>query len=501
MKIDRLWGLRLQKQPAEGLLAFTVGRDMQHTPPYDERLVFYDLWGSKAHAIMLWKQKILSKKDVRTILKGLDEIETSYRKGTFTFDTTKEDVHSVVESYLIEHCGMESAGRIHTGRSRNDQVVVDMRLYMREELLEYVSLLLDLIEALTSVAGDHLDAIMPGYTHHRPAMITTFGHLLFSYAQSMERDVKRLTNWYTLFNYNPLGGVAGYGTRLPLDRGLTARLLGFDGVHASSLDPSQNRWEPEEELCHSISILMNHLSNLSQTLILLSTPEFGIVELDDAYCTGSSIMPQKKNPDALEVIKGKAVYAQGMVVALSSLGSSLFAGYNRDSQWSKYPVMDVVDECKPALKVMKEIITSLTFNRDVALGYCDKAFIAATDVMEWLVQEHSLPLREAKVAVEKAVTYSEQEGAERIGPQALKRALGEMNKSVSFKGQDVVSCQVPERVIRKRVVEGGPSPQTLRTGLNRFKRSLKKQRGWLENRINQIEQARKEVKKIISSLS
>jgi argininosuccinate lyase len=225
------------------------------------------------------------------------------------------------------------------------------------------------------------------------------------------------------------------------------------------------------------------------------------VELDDAYCTGSSIMPQKKNPDALEVIKGKAVYAQGMVVALSSLGNSLFAGYNRDSQWSKYPAMDVIDECKPALKVMKEIITSLTFNRDVALGYCEKAFIAATDVMEWLVQDHLLPLREAKIAVEKAVASSEQEGAERISPQALRRALGGMKKSVSFKDQDVVSCQMPKRVIQARVAEGGPSPQTLRTGLNRFKRALKKQRGWLENRINQIEQAQKEIKKITSSLS
>ena len=501
MKIDKLWGSRLQKKPAEGLLAFTVGRDMKYTPPYDERLLLYDLWGSRAHAIMLWKQKILSKKDVQTILKGLDGIETSCRKGTFTFDTTKEDVHSVIESYLIKHYGMESAGKIHTGRSRNDQVVVDMRLYLREELLEYVSLLLDLIESLVDVAGKHLDAIMPGYTHHQPAMITSFGHLLFSYALALERDVERFSGWYALFNYNPLGGAAGYGTGIPLDRDLTARLLGFDGVHASSLDPSQNRWEPEEELCHSISVLMNHLSSLSQTLILLSTGEFGMVELDDAYCTGSSIMPQKKNPDALEVIKGKASYVQGVVVTLSSLGDSLFAGYNRDSQWSKYPVMDVIDECKPALTVMKEIVTSLTFNRETALTLCERGFIAATDVLEWLVKTHSLPLREAKVAVEKAVAYSEKEGSETITPRALKRALGEMKRAVNFKDIEVISCQIPKRVIQQRVVPGGPSPQTMRAGLNRFKRALKKQRGWLEKRLNQIEHAQKEIKKITRSLS
>ena len=501
MKIDKLWGSRLQKKPAEGLLAFTAGRDMQHTPPYDERLLLYDLWGSRAHAIMLWKQKILSKKDVQAILKGLDGIETASRNGTFTFDTTKEDVHSVVESYLIKHYGMESAGKIHTGRSRNDQVVVDMRLYMRAELLEYVSLLLELIESLVDVAQKHLDAIMPGYTHHQPAMITSFGHLLFSYALALERDVKRFTSWYVLFNYNPLGGAAGYGTRLPLDRDLTARLLGFDGVHASSLDPPQNRWEPEEEFCHSISVLMNHLSSLSQTLILLSTGEFGIVELNDAFCTGSSIMPQKKNPDALEVIKGKTSYVRGMVVTLSSLGDSLFAGYNRDSQWSKYPIMDVIDEGKPGLKVMKEIITSLTFNREAALTCCERGFIAATDVLEWLVRTHSLPFREAKVAVEKAVAYSEKEGRETLTPQALKRALGEMKRAVSFKDSEVISCQIPKRVIQGRVVPGGPSPQTMRTGLNRFKRSLKKQRVWLESRLNQIEHAQKEVKKITKSLT
>jgi argininosuccinate lyase len=163
--------------------------------------------------------------------------------------------------------------------------------------------------------------------------------------------------------------------------------------------------------------------------------------------------------------------------------------------------MDVIDECKPALRVMKEIVSSLTFNREVALEYCGKAFIAATDVMEWLVQTHSLPLREAKIAVEKAVAYSELEGAETITPQALKRALREINKSVSFKDHDVVSCQIPQRVIRERAVEGAPSPQNLRSGLNRFKRSLKKQRGWLESRVTQIDQARKEIKKISKALT
>jgi len=500
MKIDKLWGSRLKKESAKGLLEFTSGRDIRWTQPYDERLIPYDVWGNKAHVIMLWRQGVVSKKEVRAILKGLDEIETSYLKGKFTLDPNKEDVHSTVESYLIEHYGMESAGRLHTGRSRNDQVVVDMRLYLRAEVLDYITLLLNLIDSLTEVAKVHVNTVMPGYTHHQPAMVSSWGHLLFSYAVSLERDVKRLINWYTMFNVNPLGGAAGYGTRLPLDRDLTAQLMGFDRVHESSLDPPQNRWEPELEVCYGISIMMNHLSNLAQTLIILSTLEFGMVKLDDAYCTGSSIMPQKRNPGPLEVIKGKAAYAQGMVMALLSMGRSLFAGYNKDSQWSKYPVMDVIDECKPSLTVMEEIIKSLRFDKKAALEWCERAFITATDVVEWLVQKHHLPFRMAKVVVERAVKYSEKEGSEKITFKALKHALKEMKVKIKIKERDVEECQVPERILRGRKVKGGPSPDELKSEIKQFQKALKLHREWLKRKVDQVEHAQAEVKKIVKSL-
>lgn len=500
MKIDTLWGSRLAKRPAHGLLAFTAGRDTQPAQPYDERLIPYDLWGSKAHAIMLWKQRIISKDDVRTILQGLDEIESSYLKGKFTLDPAREDVHSVIESCLIERCGMESAGKLHTGRSRNDQVVLDMRLYLRTELLGCCSLMLQLITTLTGVAGKHLHTVMPGYTHYQPAMVTSWGHLLFSYALSLERDVKRLVNWYALFNDNPLGGAAGYGTRLPLDRALTAQLLGFDGVHASSLDPSQNRWEPETELCYGIAVMMNHLSTIAQTLIVLSTAEFALVELDDAYCTGSSLMPQKKNPDPLEAVKGKAAYAHGMAVALLSMGRSLFTGYNRDSQWSKYPLMDAIDECKPALAVMGEIIASLSFNKEAAARSCERAFITATDVVEWLVQEHSLPFREAKVLVEKAVMHSEREGKEKISFRALKRALADMKIKANLREKDLLSCQVPDAVIRARRARGGPSPESVLAEMKAFGQTVRNHEAWLKKKTDQAAQARAEVARIVRSL-
>ena len=496
MKTSKLWGSRLKKTPAKGLLEFTSGRDMKNTQPYDERLIPYDVWGSKAHAIMLWKQGVINKKEVRSILKGLNEVETAYLKGKFALDPASEDVHSTVEGYLIEHYGMESAGRLHAGRSRNDQVVVDMRLYLRAEVRDFINLLLILMDALTAVAKVHVGTVMPGYTHHQPAMVSSWGHLLFSYAVSLKRDVERLINWYTMFNINPLGGTAGYGTCLPLDRDLTAKLMGFDGVHESSLDPPQNRWEPEIELSYDISVMMNHLSNLAQTLIMLSTPEFGMVKLDDAYCTGSSIMPQKRNPDPLEVIKGKAAYTHGVVMTLLSMGRSLFAGYNRDSQWSKYPVMDVIDECKPSLNVMKEIIISLKFDKKAAYRWCEKAFISATDVAEWLVQKHHLPFREAKVTVEKAVKYSEREGTEKITFKALKQALSEMKIKVKIKEKEVLECQIPERVLKERKAKGGPSPEAVRGEIKQFKKVLQQYKEWLKEKVAQVEKAKAEVKKI-----
>jgi argininosuccinate lyase len=187
--IDTLWGDRLREESANGLLAFTSGRDVRPTPPYDERLIPYDIWGSKAHAIMLWKQNIISRDEAETLVRGLKEVETLYTKGTFIVDPAKEDVHSTIETYLIEHYGMESAGRLHTGRSRNDQIVLDLRLYMRAEVMDFVMLLISLIDTMILIAKDHRDAIMPGYTHHQPGMIGSWGHLLFSFALPLERDI------------------------------------------------------------------------------------------------------------------------------------------------------------------------------------------------------------------------------------------------------------------------------------------------------------------------
>src|SRR4030043_933337 len=429
MKIEKLWGGRFEKLPSKEMVGFLSGRDVKGLPPCDKALVPYDLWGSRAHVIMLCHQGILSKGDGKKILKGLRELETLFRKGKFKLDPSKEDVHSNIESFLIERWGMESGGKVHTGRSRNDQIVLDMRLYLRNEVLEFIEGLLSLIESLLQRTEEYHSTVMPGYTHHQHAVATTFGHLLLSFSEALQRDIQRMTHWFDLFNKNPLGAAAGYGTSFNPDRQLTAKLLGFDGPTENVTDPITQRWEPEAELAFDAAVMMDHLSTMAQTLILLSTREFNMVRLNDRHCTGSSIMPQKRNPCSLEVIKPKTSFAHGMVVSLLSVGKALFMGYNRDTQWTKYWIMDLVEESQPSLSVMADVIRLLRVNETQMFEQAQEEFAGATLLMEWMGRPFGLPLRKAKMVVEKAVKSSEQEGRGKVSYQSLKKGLGEMEVS------------------------------------------------------------------------
>ena len=271
MKIDKLWGGRFEELPSKEMVDFLSGRDVKGIPPCDERLIPYDLWGNRAHVLMLCHQGIQSKQDGKKILRGLREIEALHQKGKFRLEASKEDVHSNIESFLIERLGIETGGKVHTGRSRNDQIVLDMRLYLRDQVLEFVEGLIFLMESLLERAGEHRSTIMPGYTHHQHAVATTFGHLLLSYVEAHVRDVQRFTHWFDLFNKNPLGAAAGYGTTFNLDRELTSKLLGFDGPAENVTDPITQRWEPEAELAYDVAVMMDHLSTMAQTLILFVT--------------------------------------------------------------------------------------------------------------------------------------------------------------------------------------------------------------------------------------
>ncbi len=490
MKIEKLWGGRFEEMPTQEMVDFLSGRDVKGIPPCDERLILYDLWGSRAHVLMLCHQGILSKQDAKKILRGLKEIERRYRKGNFRLDASQEDVHSSVESFLIDRLGIEVGGKIHTGRSRNDQIVLDMFLYLRDQVLSFVEGLIHLIETFLRRAEEHRLTVMPGYTHHRHAVPTTFGHLLLSFAEAFQRDVRRFTHWMALFNKNPLGAGAGYGTSFHLDRQLTSRFFGCDGPTENVADPITQRWEPEAELAYAATVMMNHLSTVAQTLILLSTGEFNMVRLNDRHCTGSSIMPQKRNPCSLEVIKAKTSFAHGMMASLLSAGKSLFMGYNRDTQWTKYWIMDLVEESRPVLPVMAEVIQLLDVNRVQMFEQTHKEFMGATPLMEWMVRSFSLPLRKAKMVVEKAVKYSEREGKEEVSFRSLKRALDEMKIDLPVTEKDVKRIQRPEDILSQTLSIGTPSEKRVRENIASLRERIKENRAWLVRKRREIEKGK-----------
>ena len=500
MKINKFWGSRFHREPPSRIIEFLSGRDVEGISPSDKHLVEYDIWGSKAHAIMLCKQGIISEDDLRVILRGLREVEGRSLREEFVLDASKEDVHSNVEGFLIEHYGVESAGKLHTARSRNDQITLDMRLYIRQEVFEFIQELDGLIGAFLEKAQENLDTVMPGFTHHQHAMITTFAHVLLSFAEPLERDIWRFIHWFRLFNKNPLGGVAGYGSTFPLDRELTSKLLAFDTFHGNSLDPITNRWEPELEFAHAITTTMNHLSTVAQSFIMMSTTEFDMVKLDDVHCSGSSLMPQKRNPGALEVIKAKASVAQGILLGLLSLGKSSFIGYNRDSQWTKYLIMDMVRECKPALEVMREVIELLQVNREVMLRQCRKGFIGATALLEEIVQRFKIPFRQAKILMERAVKYSEDKGADMVILEGFRRALKETDLDLEMSEEELLEGQDPIRIVSRKTLEGGPSAEAAKAQIEGIRERLKGSRRWREEGLRRIEDAKKEIQRIEESL-
>jgi argininosuccinate lyase len=500
MKMNKLWGKRFEKGPSALAEAFTSGRDVQGVPPADERLIPYDLWGSRAHVVMLARKKIIPRRDARLLISGLKEIEEAWKRGKFKLDPSQEDVHSNVESRLVKKFGIEVGGKLHTARSRNDQVALDMRLYLRDCNLGFVSGLSSLVQILIGLGHEHREVITPGYTHHQPAQVTTLGHIWLSFAGAFSRDIRRFQDWYNRFNENPLGSMTGYGTTFPIDRFLTSKLLGFDGPCESSLDPIQNRWEAEAELGFAISAMMNHLSSLAQTLILFSTAEFGFIKLDDAHSTGSSMMPQKRNPDPLEVMKAKASVAQGLLASLLSIGKALFLGYNRDTQWTKYLILDLVDETQFAAPFMAEIVSSVKINRKEMAARSRKGFIASPEVVEQMVQAGRISFRQAKGAVERAIRYAERDGFEALTLPLLQKALMEEGLQVKLTESFVQRSQKGQDFLFKRAAVGGPSPRALDQNIFSLKQTLHTCRLWLKKKTRQQSLAQRRLAKMEKGL-
>ena len=354
-KQSQIWGSHLKNQPDEQNVLFCAGRDVQELPMADELLLPYDIWTNRAHCIMLERQGLIPTASLAKILTGLSQLEKLVETGEFSLDPAKEDVHINVEAFVTEKQGADAGGRMHIGRSRNDQSACDMRLYLRSVGLTLFDSVKNMAESLLAQAEEHTESVMPGFTHYQPAMVTTWGHWLCSYVQGLCRDLERISFSISLINRNPLGAAAAFGTSWPIDRKLTTELLAFAKVDSNTLDCIVSRWENEAQLAHTGAMLMNHLSIVSQDLIFLSHPYSRLLQLDDNYVTGSSIMPQKKNPDFAEVIKSKASLAHGFLSSLLGIQKGSLSGYNRDTQVTKYLIMDLIRECEAAPVILQGV--------------------------------------------------------------------------------------------------------------------------------------------------
>jgi argininosuccinate lyase len=369
---------------------------------FDKRLYRYDIEGSMAHARMLARQKIISKKDEKSILAGLKGILADIEKGRFDFKTEDEDIHMAIEKALIDRIG-EPGEKLHTGRSRNDQVALDIRLYLRDEIRLIKGIVASLKAVLVELARKESGSILPGYTHMQKAQPVLLSHYLLAFWEMLDRDEKRLMECHERVDVMPLGVGALAGTSLPIDRAYTASLLKFPKLTQNSMDTVSDR-DSIAEFIFVSSILMMHMSRFCEDLIIWSTDEFKFVEISDSFTTGSSMMPQKKNPDVAELIRGKTGRVYGNLVALLTMMKGLPMTYNRDLQEDKEPLFDTVDTVKGCLEILTEMAGHLKFNRDKMLKEASGGFTTATDVAEYLVLK-GVPFREAHSVVGHIVAY------------------------------------------------------------------------------------------------
>ncbi|MDA8214772.1 MAG: argininosuccinate lyase [Nitrospiraceae bacterium] len=432
---------------------------------FDKRLWRYDIEGSIAHAKMLAKQGIIPKKDADKIVKGLKEIYKEIESGRFKFREELEDIHMNIESALIKKIG-EIGGRLHTARSRNDQVALDIRLYLRAEAREIISLLKGLETVLADMAEKHLGIVMPGYTHLQRAQPVLLSHHLMAYAHMFDRDRARFEDALKRINIMPLGSCALAGTTLPTDRHYVAELLEFDAVSENSMDSVSDRDFSLEFLSCS-SILMMHTSRMAEELILWSSEEFSFIELSDAFTTGSSIMPQKKNPDVAELMRGKTGRVYGNLMSLLTTMKGLPLSYNRDMQEDKEPVFDTVDTVKLTLNALFQMLPKIKFNERRLKDTADAAFSTATDIAEYLARK-GIPFRTAHEITGKIVRYCI-DNNKRLSDLSIT----EYKSFSDVIGNDIYKFIGTLESVNAKKSYGGTSPEMVKEQIKKFRKRLK----------------------------
>ncbi len=456
-----MWGGRFSQGPAEIMEAINASIDI------DKRLWREDIQGSKAHAAMLAEAGIISRADAAAITKGLDQVASEIEGGSFNFSAALEDIHMNVEARLKEIVG-EPAGRLHTARSRNDQVATDFRLWCRGACEDAAAGLGDLMAALAERASENADAVMPGFTHLQTAQPVTFGHHLLAYVEMFSRDAGRFMDARERMNECPLGSAALAGTPFPIDRKATAKTLGFDRPCANSLDGVSSR-DFALELLSAAAICAVHLSRIADEIVLWTSPQFGFASLSDAFSTGSSIMPQKRNPDAAELVRAKTGRINGSLNSRLTVMKALPLAYAKDLQEDKAATFEAVDALALALSAMTGMVRDLTPNREAMKEAAARGFSTATDIADWLVRELGMPFRDAHHVTGRIVAL-----AEKSGKRLDQLALADMQTVEPKINDDIFNVLSVEASVASRKAYGGTAPENVKREAQRWIAALEK---------------------------
>ncbi|MFS6938166.1 argininosuccinate lyase [Neisseria animaloris] len=455
MNDNKTWSGRFNEPVSELVKKYTGSID------FDKRLAKWDIQGSLAHAQMLQQAGVLSEKDLNAINRGMEEIITEINNGKMQWSLDLEDVHMNIERRLTDKIG-DAGKRLHTGRSRNDQVATDIRLWLRDEITQIQSLIQSLQSSLLDLAEQNADVVMPGFTHLQVAQPVSFGHHMLAYVEMLGRDYERMADCRKRVNRMPLGAAALAGTTYPVHREITAELLGFEQICQNSLDAVSDR-DFAIEFTAAASLVMVHLSRLSEELILWMSPRFGFIDIADRFCTGSSIMPQKKNPDVPELVRGKTGRVIGHLTGLIMLMKSQPLAYNKDNQEDKEPLFDTVDTLIDTLRIYADMMRGVTVKPENMRAAVMQGFATATDLADYLVKK-GMPFRDSHEVVAQAVRYADEQGVD----------LSELPLEVLQGFSDLIEADVydvltPEGSLNARNHLGGTSPQQVRFQVQRWR--------------------------------
>ncbi|MED4586159.1 argininosuccinate lyase [Brevibacillus choshinensis] len=468
----KLWGGRFTKPTNQLVEEYTASIS------FDQKMWRQDIVGSLAHVAMLGKCGILPMEEVRQIIAGLKKVKEKIERGQVEFLVAHEDVHMNIEKMLIEEIG-PVGGKLHTGRSRNDQVATDMHLFLREKLMEIIQLAMYLQEAMIEQANQHLDTVMPGYTHLQRAQPVLFGYHLMAYVSMLQRDIERMTETWNRVNVLPLGAGALAGTTFPIDRTFVAELLQFDGVYQNSMDAVSDRDFIVEFLADA-SLLMTHLSRLCEELVIWSSQEFSFVELDDAFCTGSSIMPQKKNPDVAELVRGKTGRVYGNLFGLLTVLKGLPLAYNKDMQEDKEGMFDTVSTIHGALALLTPMIQTMQVKTERMRQAVTNDFSNATDLADYLVRK-DMPFRQAHEVVGRTVLYCIEQQK-----YLLELTLDEFQSFSDVIGEDVYEALAVETVVNARNVLGGTARNQVESQIEWYRKKLVDTHAWVDKNSQKV---------------